>query len=55
MKLEYGSLLDSYKCNDLDGLRDALTKNISLNEDIDRTKKVLNKKFKNGKVSLLKK
>ena len=55
MKLEYGSLLDSYKCNDLDGLRDALTKNISLNEDIDRTKKVLNKKFKNGKFLFLKK
>ena len=54
LKLKYESILNSYNCNDLDGLRDALIKNNSLNEDIKRTKNVLNKKFKNGKGTILK-
>ena len=54
MKLKYGSLLNSYKCNNLDCLRDALIKNNNLNEDIKRTKNVLNKKYKDGKETLLK-
>ena len=54
MKLKYRSQLDSYKCVDLDGLRDAITKNKILTDDINRTKNVLNKKFKNGKISFLK-
>ena len=54
MKLKYGSLLNSYNCSDLDALRDALIRNKSLNEDIKRTKDVLNKKYKKGKGTLLK-
>ena len=54
MKLQYGSKLALYKCFDLDGLRDSLTKNDRLKADIQRTKTTLNKKFKEGKGTLLK-
>lgn len=54
MKRKYESNLASYNCNDLDGLRDAIIKKDSLNADIQRTKKVLKQKFKEGKDNLLK-
>ena len=54
MKLKYVSFLDSYKCSDLDGLRDALIKNNSLNEDIKQTKHILKKKISNRVKELIK-